>query len=319
MKPTRSRFLLGAGALAAGIPTVVRAQAPVPIRVSLLPNDDATSLLYAYEKGLFREAGLDVQLMPASNGGAVAAAVAGGSADIGKATLSSLFDAHLRGIPFTIIAPAGYYEKTGDMRPTGIIVDKSIGASDGAALNNGVIAVSSLNDMGRVSASAWVDHNGGNWRSLKFVELPMTEGAAAIGGGRVLAAECAMPALQVAVDSGTVKFIPMADALGSSYLYTMWFTTRTWSQAQPRAAAAFARVVADAATYANAHHADTAEIVAQYSKLSVDLVNHMTRWPLGTTLTARSIQIPIDAAAKYATIAHSFPAQELIDPNAVVR
>ena len=32
----------------------------------------------------------------------------------------------------------------------------------------------------------------------------MTEGAAAIAGGRVVAAECAMPALQIALDGGTV-------------------------------------------------------------------------------------------------------------------
>ena len=319
MKQPRSRFLLAAGALLASAPVRTGAQAPPTIRLGLVPNDDATAVLYASEKGLFRGAGLDVQLIPATNGGAITAAVAGGSFDIGKATLSSLFDAHLRGIPFTILAPAGFYEKSGDLRPTGLIGNKNVGLTDGAALNDHVVAVASLNSLGRVSACAWVDRYGGNWRSLRFVELPMTEGAAAIAGGRVVAAECAMPALQIALDGGTVKFFPMADAIGSAYLYTVWFTTRDWSRSQPRAASAFARVVADAAAYTNAHHAETADLVAAASKLNVDVVEHMTRWIAATSVSIPSIQIPLDAAAKYGTIAHTFPAQELIDPNAIVR
>lgn len=306
---------------AAGVagPGIAAAQDVTAIRVGLAPNDDATSLLYAVEKGLFAAAGLDVKLDRAGNGGTIAAAVAGGSYDVGKATLSSLFDAHLRGVPFTIVAPAGFYEKKGRLRPTGIIVNKAIDITDGKAFNDRVVSVASLNSLGRVSASAWIDQHGGDWRSVKFVELPMTEGAAAIGQGRVLAAEAAMPALQVALDTGTVQFAPMADAMGTAYLYSAWFTTSGWSSAHPRAARAFAQVIASAAAYTNGHLAETAPLVAREAKLSAALVEKMTRWTSGTTLTTAMIQRPLDAAAKYGTIARAFPASELIDPNALVR
>ncbi len=320
MKQARSRFLLSAATLLACAPVRVAAQAALtPIRLGLVPNDDATTVLYASAKGLFRAAGLDVQLEPATNGGAITAAVAGGSYDIGKATLASLFDAHVRGIPFSILAPAGFYEKSGELRATGLIVNKSIGPNDGAGLNDKVIAVASLNDLGRVSAAAWADQNGGNWRSQRFVELPMTEGAAAIAQGRISAAECAMPALQVALDGGNVRFVPMADAIGPAYLYTAWFTTRDWSRSQTQAARAFARVIAEAAAYTNSHHAETAAMVAQASKLNPSIVERMRRWSAATSVSLPSVQIPLDAAAKYGTIARSFPAEELIDANAIVR
>ena len=315
MKQPRSRFLLSAAALLAAAPSRVHAQGATPVRLGLVPNDDATPVLYASSKGLFRAASLDVQLEPAANGGAITAAVAGGSYDIGKATLSSLFDAHLRGIPFTILAPCAYYEKAGDLRPAGFIAAKSI--TDGAALNDKVVACASLNSLGRVAISAWTEQNGGNWRSIKFVELPMTEGAAAIGQGRIVAAESAMPVLQVALDTGNVKFIPASDAIGSAYLYTVWFTTREWSRAHPAAARAFARVVADAAAYTNTHRAETAPLVAQAGKLNVAVVEKMTRWTAATTVSLPSIQLPLDAAAKYGAIPRSFPAEELIDPNAL--
>jgi ABC-type nitrate/sulfonate/bicarbonate transport system substrate-binding protein len=312
--------LTGLAALGMGAPGIARAQEPdSAIRVGLVPNDDATSLLYAVEKRLFAAAGLDLQLDRATNGGTIAAAVAGGTYDIGKATLSSLFDAHLRGIPFTIIAPAGFYEKKGRLRPTGIMVSKSIDPADGKAFNDRVAAVASLNSLGRVSASAWIDQHGGDWRSVKFVELPMTEGAAAIVQGRVIAAEAAMPALGVALDTNTVQFAPMADAMGSAYLYSAWFTTRTWSSAHPRAAHSFAQVIASAAAYANSHPDETAPLVAREAKLTVATVLKMPRWTSGTALSAAMIQTPLEAAVRYGTIAHTFPASELIDPNAIMR
>src|SRR5581483_3813607 len=57
-------------------------------------------------------------------------------------------------------------------------------------------------------------------------------------------------------------------------------------------ARAFARVVADAAAYTNAHRAETAPLVAQAGKLNVAVVEKMTRWTAATTVSLPSIQLP---------------------------
>ena len=62
------------------LPVAITAQpAPEHILVGASTDDVVRPLLYAVDAGLFKKAGLDVQLVKLPNGAAVAAAVAGGS------------------------------------------------------------------------------------------------------------------------------------------------------------------------------------------------------------------------------------------------
>ena len=79
--------------------------------IGLLPNDDMISVLYAQQSGMFKAAGLDVVLDKSSpNGSAIATAVAAGSYEIGKSSITTMFDSHLHGLPFTIIGTAALYQ-----------------------------------------------------------------------------------------------------------------------------------------------------------------------------------------------------------------
>lgn len=73
------------------------------------PEDDATPVLYAISAGLFRKAGLDVDIVRINSGAAAASAVAGGSIQVAQAGMISLLSAHAREAPFTLIAPSGVY------------------------------------------------------------------------------------------------------------------------------------------------------------------------------------------------------------------
>lgn len=92
---------LGSGALAEEPLSVVRIGATM--------GDDFTPVLYALRAGLFRKAGLDVQVTPLGSGAAIASAIAGGSIDIGKGSLVSLMTAHVHDVPLVIVAPGSLY------------------------------------------------------------------------------------------------------------------------------------------------------------------------------------------------------------------
>src|SRR6202034_2724162 len=66
------------------LPAAITAQAPEHITVGASTDDLVRPLLYAVDAGLFKKAGLDVEIVKLANGAAVAAAVAGGSLDLGK-------------------------------------------------------------------------------------------------------------------------------------------------------------------------------------------------------------------------------------------
>jgi len=59
-----------------------RAQTLTTVHVMTVPIDAGAEVYYAKELGFFAKAGLDVDIQPAANGGAAAAAVAGNAVDI---------------------------------------------------------------------------------------------------------------------------------------------------------------------------------------------------------------------------------------------
>jgi ABC-type nitrate/sulfonate/bicarbonate transport system substrate-binding protein len=101
----RSTFVLATAAVAA-MPSLARAQTLAPIRISVFPGETSAQAYYAKELGLFAKNGLDASITELRNGAASAAAVAGGSTDIGFSNGLSLAQGHERGVPFTILAPA---------------------------------------------------------------------------------------------------------------------------------------------------------------------------------------------------------------------
>ena len=77
----------------------------IPLKIGVIPIESAAEAFYAVDMGFFKKQGLDVELQMMQNGSAIAAAVAGGSLDIGFADTISIATAHARGLPFIYLAP----------------------------------------------------------------------------------------------------------------------------------------------------------------------------------------------------------------------
>jgi NitT/TauT family transport system substrate-binding protein len=296
--------LLGAG------PT----PAPIVLHVGLVPNDDAaTPLLYAQSSGMFAKAGIDVRLDVQTSGAAVTAAVMAGTFDIGKSSIVPLINAHEHALPVAIVAPASVWN--GKAEFAALLVRSDSPIKTGKDLDGKLIAVQSLNDMNEVATDAWVGSHGGDPATLRFVEIPMTAGVAALKAGRVDAAAFVEPVLVDALADGQLRALTGAyDAIARQYLFAAWFSTKAWVHDHPDLAHQFARILATAAQYTNTHHAETAAMVAQFTSIPVAEIEHMTRTPSGTTLDPSWLQPIVDAAVKYKVLTQGFPASEMIGP-----
>lgn len=284
------------------------------IKLGVLPNDDMISVLYAQQTGMFRAAGLDVVLDKSSpNGSAIATAVAAGAYDIGKSSITPIFDAHLRGLPFTIIGTAALYQS--EKPYVGFIVPIDSPIKTTRQLGQGPTAVSFVHDLGQLAVYKEIDAAGGDWKSTQFVELPMSASLAAIDSKRVVAGEVSYPPAQAALDTGRVRFIPAYNTFGKQYIFSIWFTTQDYATKHPDVVKTFARVVAAAARYTNSHPKETAPMLAAFSGISQATIDKMPRVTNGTSVYASGIQPLIDAEAKYGFIPHAFPATEIIDPE----
>ena len=306
----RSTFLTGTSALlgAAALPRMAFAQA-APLRFATLPVDIGATAYYAQDKGFFKAAGLtNTSVATLKFGSEIVSAVAGGSIEVGQANILSFAVAHERGLPFSLIAPAGMYLST---KPTSsLLVLKDSPLKTAHDFIGKTVAVNGLKAITQISVMDWADKNGGDSEQIKFLELPFREMEAALTANRVDAVLMAEPDATIALAAGHAKILTSTfDAIGKSWLIGGWFAKNDWIDANPALVKTIAKVMRDTAVWSNAHQAETAVLLENNTKVHVGSANRVV---YAERLDPAQIQPNIDAAAKYKLLKAPFPASELI-------
>lgn len=304
--------VMAAALLAFVVPAGVSGQpALTTVRLSGVLSDELTPVLYAQKSGMYEKAGLDVQIVPAASGAAVTAAVLSGDIDIGKSSLLSLMNAHVRGVPLAIIGGSGVYDPKNPYAQMVTAVDSPI--SSAKDLDGKTIGVPSLNDLNVLAADLWLDKNGGDSHSVRYVEIPNSELGAALQSKRVDAGVMTYPYLADVLQSHTGKPLgPAYGAIANSFLITCWFVSSDWAAKHADTIHKFIDTTDRAAEYTNVHPAETAPLVAGVTKLPLAVISKMPRSVSSTVLHLSDIQPLIDGAAKYKLIPQPFPARELL-------
>jgi len=287
-----------------------QAQTDTTIRIATTPIDLGAEALYANDLGFFKKAGLDVQVSLLASGSTVAAAVAGGSIDIGQSNIVALATAHVAGLPFVIVAPAGYYTSA---EPTTELVTAANSPVTGAKdLDGKIIAVTALKDLNWVSIQSWLSRNGADLASIKYVEIQQPAACNVVTQGRAAAAIVSEPYLSFALRDGGCRVLAAThDAIAKQFLVGAWFSTTDWAQSHPDAIRRFRAVMLETARWAATHHAESERILERYTHLEAP--PGMKRVPFAEHADAAQIQPVLDAAAKFGVFA-PFPAAELLLP-----
>jgi NitT/TauT family transport system substrate-binding protein len=283
------------------------------LRIATLPQDAGSEIFYASDMGFFAKAGIDVKLEIAQNGPAVAAAVAANALDVGFSNALSIEIAYKKGLPFAFIAPAALYSSAA---PTSLLmVKKDSPIRTARDLDGKTIGANGLRNIGQMGPALWIDKNGGDSSSVKFVEIPGDEMAPALDQGRLDAAF--LPEPQASLAKRVARVLAKAyDAIGDGFMIGGYFTTRQWADAHPDLYGKFVSVMRETALWANKNPDKSAAILAKYTKIDLQVVKGATRARFGEILSAQAIQPTIELAARYKLIEAVFPAQELIyKPN----
>ena len=312
MQLNRRTFLaLSPAAVLARQPAGAQTPALRHLSVGSAQDADAVACLYAQESGLFRKAGLDVTLIPNSSGSAIASAVIGGAIDIGKSSLTALITAVSKDIPIVLIAPSALYNVEAPV--TGTIVRFDAPFKSARDLNGKTVAVQSVRGSLQLATMAWVDQNGGDSTTVKFLELPPQAGLIALDSGRVDAVTLANPYLTQAVSEKKARVLGWSsEAIAKRFLLTAYFTTKTFAAQNPDAVTHFAQALGAAGAYLNAHHGETVGIVARFTGALPEVVAKLPPETFATTLDPRDVQPYIDASVKYKFIPERIDATTLI-------
>ena len=256
---SRSVFIAGLPALALGAASNVPARAAgnVVLQVGLAPTDATSQVYYAKDRGMFKAAGIDVTLNVLQNSGAVDSAVSSGAVDVVASSVAVVANAVQRGFPLRFIGTGCIYTSTA--QPTSeLVVAKDSPVQAAADLNGKVVAVNGLKDITQLTVQTWLDKNGADLNSIKFVEIPFGTMPLALAEGRVAAAN--LPNSFIARAKDQVRVLGNTQsALSDRYLIVGWTATEAWLQKNPELAKRVVGVLAQSAAWANAHPKDSAE------------------------------------------------------------
>jgi NitT/TauT family transport system substrate-binding protein len=307
---TRSGFVSTlAAALASTAPQIARAQgvAGVTTRIGVAPVEVCAEAFYGVDLGIFKKAGLDVELQFFPSPGAISAALAGNAIDVGLFDSVGLIAAHSHNVPIVFLAPGKLYE---DAAPEiGLVVrdDGPRTAHDVA----GTVAAPSINNIGALATLVWLDRNGGNSKSIKFVELPFPAMNDAVQRGTVIGAVSVEPWLSDARDKGMRTMAP-ANGIASVFVASAWVGSQAWAEAHPAVVAPFVASIYAAGHWGNTNHAAGIPIVSKYTKLPPEILAKMRHGAFAEATDLKTIQPVIDAMVSYDFIPKGFPAADLL-------
>jgi len=181
-------------------------------------------------------------------------------------------------------------------------------------LNGKTVAVNGLKSISQLGPEIWIDKNGGDSTTAKFIDMPFAEMPQALATHRIDAALVAEPQATAAKKEARA-FANVYDAIATRFLITAWFSTTSWVSANPDQARKFAAMIYRAAAWSNAHRAQTGEVLTGVTKLDPAIVRAMPRVVFEEAADPASMKPHLDAALKYGLITKAVSPADLFAPE----
>jgi NitT/TauT family transport system substrate-binding protein len=309
------RSFLGAGA-AAAVPVAVHAQDLPVLRVAMPLQEGAKTVYYAIKAGLFRRAGIAVEPVAISNGAAGLAALTGGSVDVVFTSMFALFQGFARGLPFQIVAPGQLYLSSAPTQALFVKRDSPI--QRGADVNGKTVGIFTIKDINWAGTCNWIDVNGGDSRTVKFIELPPNTVTAALAEGRIDVGTLAAPFVEQAAANPDLRILAhYFDAVGKQFEIAVFIANKPSTSTARDVLARFARAMHDSTRYVNAHQGEMVSLIADFAHLEPAIVARGTRTVDPEYVDVRDIQPLLDLSVKYKLLERAFDPNDLIAPTAL--
>jgi NitT/TauT family transport system substrate-binding protein len=313
---TRARFLIGTsaavGAAAFAASGIAIAQTETALRIGSIASDPFGEPYYVQAGGFFKRAGLNVELVSLPHSAAIAAALSGGSIDVGLANPIVLASGREHGLPLYAFAPSALFDAAA---PTTLLMVANASPIKSAKdLEGKTIGSIELAGVTQASLRSWLTKNGVDPAAVHFIEIPFAAMAAALAQGRIDAGFIAEPALGAAKATTREIGDPYA-MIASQWYLNMWFSTKEWLTKNTPLAHRLVDAIYKGAAWANAHPADTATALKAVTPLTDDTIAKMTRIRFATAYSPALLQPALDTGFKFAIFKSSFNASDLVFPG----
>jgi ABC-type nitrate/sulfonate/bicarbonate transport system substrate-binding protein len=242
------------------------------VRVAMLVADSMLPAMVAVEKGYFKDAGLDVELIPVQGGPAVVAAVASGEAEVGYAAVVPPINGRLNGVPVKLFLVLSH--ETNEARGIYLAASGKSGITDLAGTKGRKI---SFNANGGLCELAWRDHlaaAGVRIEETEVVVLPFPQQEAALEQGNIDAVCTINPFYASMKGNANIALKDIAAGmladLSTPLISDGMFAKEDWLAANNEAAVKIAQVMDKVRTELLADRADLDAAAVKHMELTPD-------------------------------------------------
>ena len=306
----RLRALVVASALVLGAgPRATSAQDQPVIHVAVSAFEAQAGAYYAQELGLFKKAGLNIEIQQLQGGETIVAAIVAGAIQIGAGNPVPLANAHLRGIDVVLIAAGTINDNTLLPAVSGLVVATNSPLKTGKDFTGKTVAVNTLHSIDQIAMSSWVDQNGGDAKTVRFLEIPNVTISDATADGRVDGAVTADPGYSAGLAGGRVRTLANVNAaIAKRFIISAWFATRSWADQHPDIARKYVAAMNDASAWAVKNPEAAAVILGKYMRLQIARAHERH----ANTLDPALLQPFIDAAVRYKVLPTTLDVHDII-------
>jgi NitT/TauT family transport system substrate-binding protein len=313
----RRQFLkVGAAGLAAagGASLPVPAAAQSKLNVGYMKIGDLSPFFLAMDKAFFKDAGLDINLASMVGGAAIMPALASGAINIGWSNVISVYQGHLQGLDYRLVAN-GAINKRGTNDVFGICVAPDSPVKSAKDLSGKTVAVNTLRNIMHGSTAHWIDSNGGDSASVKWVEVPFPQMALALVNKQVDAYGGVEPFITVPVQQKQARLLGrQLGAISPRLLIASYFGSEAWINKNGALVKGFLAALNRGIDAHNANLDEAKATLAKHTGLKPDLFKDMPLPAFEKQLLESDLQPMQEVALRYKFIDRKFPLAEVISP-----
>ena len=224
------------------------------IRVAALPIAESGALWAAIDEGIFADHGLEVEVVPAQGGAQAIPALINGDIDFAIGQPFGPFRADLRDLGVVIIGNyASSLPASADTDVNAVVALSSSGISSPKDLAGKRVSVNSLGAAGDVTIMKAVEDDGGDPKSIQFVEVAFPDVQAQLEAGSIDAGWVPDPFMsQIAGNGGAIITHPYQATIPGLELLTN-ITTQKKIDEDPELVKNYADAMSEALTWASSN------------------------------------------------------------------
>ncbi|MGO4193294.1 ABC transporter substrate-binding protein [Arthrobacter sp. YAF17] len=299
----------GAGAASAG---ATGNAGLTKVTVGVIPIVDCAPIYLGDKQGFFKEEGLQLDIQTATGGAAIVPGVVSGSFDFAFSNLISVTVAKDKGLDLKFVANGASTTGEAGKDVGGVVVPAGSSIQSPKDLAGKTVSVNNLSNIGDTTIKSVIEKDGGDAKSVKFVEVAFPDAPAALANKQVDAAWILEPFLSKAVAEGgkivSSNFVGMSPELDIAG----YFTKADTIKGKAELAQKFTRAMNKSLEYAQAHPQEVRDIVGTYTKIDDATRAKMILPRYRVEFNKDAFETLGAAAAKYGTLTKAPSAGDLL-------